>query len=191
MIGKIFITRSGYDPELGRHVKDPYLGANPSLGACRPDIRKQLRPGDHIFTISGKVREAPQFVMVGFEIASKISANDAYKSLPARRLHLLKDGQLDGNIIVDSRGRQHRLDDHQTFDRRTDNYILGTNEVVLATPEEIARGRRETLEALQEILKVKGSAPIDIVGRWGKKLVEDQVLQLRRWLLSIKRGGAA
>jgi hypothetical protein len=27
MIGKIFITRSGYDPQLGKHVKDPYLGA--------------------------------------------------------------------------------------------------------------------------------------------------------------------
>jgi hypothetical protein len=27
MIGKIFITSSGYDPQLGKHVKDPYLGA--------------------------------------------------------------------------------------------------------------------------------------------------------------------
>ena len=24
MVGKIFITRSGYDPQLGRHIKDPY-----------------------------------------------------------------------------------------------------------------------------------------------------------------------
>lgn len=43
MIGKIFITRSGYDPQLGKHVKDPYLGDCPTLGACRPDIRKQLQ----------------------------------------------------------------------------------------------------------------------------------------------------
>jgi hypothetical protein len=54
MIGKIFITRSGYDPQLGKHVKDPYLGANPTLGACRPDVRRQLNEGDHIFVISGK-----------------------------------------------------------------------------------------------------------------------------------------
>jgi hypothetical protein len=33
MIGKIFITRSGYDPQLGKHVKDPYLGPCPTL-AC-------------------------------------------------------------------------------------------------------------------------------------------------------------
>jgi hypothetical protein len=36
MVGKIFITRSGYDPQLGKHVKDPYLGPCPTLGACRP-----------------------------------------------------------------------------------------------------------------------------------------------------------
>lgn len=42
MVGKIFITRTGYDPQLGKHVKDPYLGPCPTLGACRPDVRKQL-----------------------------------------------------------------------------------------------------------------------------------------------------
>jgi hypothetical protein len=30
MVGKIFITRQGYDPQLGKHVKDPYLGPNPA-----------------------------------------------------------------------------------------------------------------------------------------------------------------
>jgi hypothetical protein len=39
MIGKIFITRSGYDPQLGKHVKDPYLGANPTLGAYDPPTK--------------------------------------------------------------------------------------------------------------------------------------------------------
>ena len=36
MVGKIFITRTGYDPQLGKHVKDRYLGPRPTLGACRP-----------------------------------------------------------------------------------------------------------------------------------------------------------
>ena len=70
MVGKIFITRSGYDPQLGKHVKDPYLGPNPTLGACRPDVRKQLQQGDHIFVVSGKIPVAPQYVMGGFEIAA-------------------------------------------------------------------------------------------------------------------------
>jgi len=63
MIGKIFITRNGYDPQLGKHVKDPYLGPCPTLGACRPDIRSQLEERDHIFVISGKVPEANQLFL--------------------------------------------------------------------------------------------------------------------------------
>ena len=77
MIGKIFITSSGYDPVLGQHVKDPFLGPNPSLGACRPDIRRQVRIGDHIFVVSGKVSNAKQFVMCGFEVVRKMNARDA------------------------------------------------------------------------------------------------------------------
>jgi hypothetical protein len=38
-----------------QHVKDPYLGPCPTLGACRPDIRKQLERGEHIFVISGRI----------------------------------------------------------------------------------------------------------------------------------------
>lgn len=49
MVGKILITSSGYDPHLGKHVKDPHLGPCPTLGACRPDVRRKLEIGDHIF----------------------------------------------------------------------------------------------------------------------------------------------
>ena len=89
MIGKIFVTSSGYDPEKGKHVKDPYLGPNPSLGACRPDIREQLQKGDHVFVVSGKVRGVDQVVLGGFEVAEKISAMEAYERFPEQRLRLL------------------------------------------------------------------------------------------------------
>lgn len=42
--GYIFITKSGYDPGAGKHVKDPYLGDIPTIGACRPDLRKRVEP---------------------------------------------------------------------------------------------------------------------------------------------------
>src|SRR5712671_5416447 len=100
MIGKIFITSTGYDPQLGKHVKDPYLGDGPTLGACRPDVRKQLAKGDHIFVISGKIRSVNQYVMGGFEVAAKIDALTAYEYFPHLRLRALSDGQLTGNIIV-------------------------------------------------------------------------------------------
>ena len=82
MKGKIFVTSSGFDPEKGKDVKDPYLGPNPSLGACRPDIRKQLQKRDQIFVVSGKIRNVAQFVIGGFEIEEKISALEAYHRFP-------------------------------------------------------------------------------------------------------------
>lgn len=187
MIGRIFITSSGYDPEQGRHVKDPYLGNNPSLGACRPDIRRRVCPGDHIFTISGKVRDYPQFIMGGFEVAAKIHANDAYRLYPEHRLRKRSDGQLEGNIIVDPYGQQDELDSHDKFDQRIENYIVGKNAIALVTPEEIARGRAETLDVLCGVLGKRGSRPVDVIGRGGCKLTEKQVLELREWLASVKR----
>lgn len=186
MIGKIFITRSGYDPELGKHVKDPYLGENPTLGACRPDVRKQLDKGDHIFVISGKIPQFSQFVMGGFEINAKIPAIEAYKRLPELRLRQRDDGQLTGNIIVDATGAQHALDDHNSFDKRIKNYVIGCNVLALDQPDEILRGRKETMEMLQEVMHKKGSSPVEVVGRWGARLQEDQVYKLREWLKTIK-----
>jgi uncharacterized protein YdcH (DUF465 family) len=187
MVGKIFITRSGYDPQVGKHVKDPYLGPVPTLGACRPDIREQLGIGDHIFVISGKVSRVNQFVMGGFEIASKVPAAEAYRMFPELRLQRLPDGQLTGNIIVGPDGRQHALDDHNSFDRRIKNYVIGSNRIAVETADEIAQAREQTTEALSEILKKRGKTPLDIVGRWGSKLSESQVLELRDWLMQIKR----
>jgi hypothetical protein len=187
MIGKIFITRSGYDPQLGKHVKDPYLGANPTMGACRPDIRKQLKQGDHLFVISGRIPEANQFVMGGFEIESKIPAIEAYHRIPDQRLSRLPDGQLTGNIIVTPEGMRHPLDDHKSFEKRIENYILGTNLISLSTPKEIAEGREQTLEALREILGKKGKTPFAVVGHFGTQLTEKQIIQLRDWLNAIKQ----
>jgi hypothetical protein len=113
MIGKIYITSSGYDPQLGKDVNDPYLGPCPTLGACRPDIRKRLQAGDHIFVVSGKIPDAEQFVLGGFEIAEKITASEAYIRFPELRLSKREDGQVTGNVIVNADGKQHELDHHQ------------------------------------------------------------------------------
>lgn len=187
MNGRIFITRTGYDPQLGRHIKDPYLGDKPSIGACHADFRKQLNVGDHLFLISGKVKDANQFVVGGFEIAEKMHAMEAFHRFPEQRLHKLADGQLAGNIIIDDAGRQHKWDDHNNFDRRLDNYVIGKNGIVIETVDEIERGRRETMEALQEIMKKKGNRPFDIVGRGGRKVSEKQIVELRDWLASLKQ----
>ena len=185
MIGKIFITSSGYDPHLGRHVKDPYLGPNPSLGACRPDIRRQVRVGDHIFVVSGKVNNAKQFMMCGFEVVRKINARDAYVEFPDRRLHRQEDGQLTGNIIVNANGSQHHLDDHPNFDKRLPNYLLGDRNIAPMSPNGISLAREQTLDVLRDVLRKNGKSPIEVIGRWGSQLNEDQVHAIRNWLHSL------
>jgi hypothetical protein len=187
MFGNIFITRSGYDPEKGKHVKDPYLGNVPTLGACRPDIRHRVAPGDYIFVISGKLPRVPQYIIGGFEVEQKIDAMTAYRMFPDQRLHLREDGELGGNVIVNSRGKQHRLDSHTSFERRISDYVIGRNPIALTTPDEVSRGREQTLDVLRSVLRKPGLSPIDVVGRWGSKLSEDQVLQLRDWLYSLKQ----
>jgi hypothetical protein len=187
MIGEIFITRTGYDPEKGKLVKDPYLGDIPSLGICRPDIRKRVVPGDYIFVVSGKYPGVQQYVIGAFEVDHKIDAMTAFRRFPEQRLYRLDNGQVGGNIIVNSRGKQHRLDEHESFERRIDNYVIGRNPVALVAPQEIARSRAETLNVLREIMRKPGQSAINVIGR-GSKLTEDQVLQLRDWLYSIKQG---
>ena len=176
MIGKIFITSSGYDPEKGKHVKDPYLGPCPTLGACRPDIRKKLQEGDQIFVISGKIPDADQFVIGGFQIAEKISACEAYLRFPYLRLSERDDGQVTGNVIVNSRGKQHKLDHHKSFERRIENYVVGTNPIVLSTPAEVTEGRRRTLEILRDVFRKNGDTPRASLG--GSNLTENQILKL-------------
>jgi hypothetical protein len=96
---------------------------------------------------------------------------------------------LTGNVIVDAGGAQHELDTHDTatFAKRISNYIVGTDCIALNDPAEIALGREQTLDVLREVFKKNGGSPFEIVGHYGSKLTEDQVIELRKWLLSLKK----
>jgi hypothetical protein len=186
MIGKIFVTSTGYDPDKGKHVKDPYLGPQPSLGACRPDIRKTLQKGDQVFVVSGKIPAAAQYVIGGFEVAEKISALEAYLRFPDQRLRLRCDDQVTGNVIVDAAGRQHELDHHTSFEARVQNYLVGTNPIALATAAEVAEGRERTLEILRDVFEKKGDSIRSLIGRCSN-LTEKQVHKLRAHLEALKK----
>lgn len=185
----VYITSSGYDPEKGKNLKDPYLGAIPTLGACMPNIRRLVVPGDQIFVISGKVPGVQQFVIGGFEVAEKINPMIAYRRFPDLRLHLNEQGNVEGNVILNSRRKQHHLDRHdsESFENRIKDYVVGRNPIALTAPQEIARGRRETMDVLRQVLRKPGVAPINVVGRWSK-LEQIQALEIRDWLFTIKSG---
>lgn len=186
--GYIYITSSGFDPELGMGLSDPHFGDPPTLGACMPNIREQVGTGDHIFVISGKVPQASQLVMGGFEVAEKLNSMvEAYWRFPSLRLHKDSDGHITGNIIVSPDGYQHSLDSHRpfNFERRIKNYVIGKNPIVLRSSEEMDLGRQETLPILREVLGKKGESPIKVVGRWSR-LDKKQIIMIRDWLEDLR-----
>jgi len=183
MKGYIYTMYAGADPAHDWTLNDPIFGGSPTLGACVPHIRRAVNVGDHIFVISGHIPGVRQFLVGGFEVAEKISALTAYKRFPENRLK--KGGeQVLGNIIVNSRGDHHPLDEHENFERRIENYIVGRDPVVLTTPQQFKAAREETMEMLSDVFGKKGKKPFEVIGRH-RKMDERQIEQVRDWLKSL------
>lgn len=184
----IFVS-PGSDPGAGRALVDPILTAKkPTMGTCRPDLRRMVKPGDHVFVISGSLgRTHRQYVIGGMEVDStlrdQIEALDAY---PENAL-TFEGRQKSGNIIVTADGDQHPRDRHSNFKERIKNYVQGRNPVVLETPREVELGRERTVEILADLFGRHGSTRVQqIVGRH-RRLSDEQAQRLRSALLEIKR----
>ena len=156
-----------------------------------PNIRRLVIPGDFIFVVSGKIPAFQQYVVGGMRVKEKIDALAAYRRFPENRLTTGNTGLLEGNVIVDSKGKQHPLDHHDsnTFAERINNFIVGSNPVALQTDREVALGREQTLGKLSDVLGKRGNRVIDVMSRWAK-LNESQVQEMLSWLQGIKASAA-
>lgn len=184
MNGYIYTMFAGADPGHGWVMNDPIFGKVPTLGACVPHIRRAVTLGDYIFVVSGRIPGEKQFVVGGFEVQAKIDALAAFKKYPENRLWIDKEGRLKGNIIVNSEGNHHPLDDHNNFERRIENYIVGGNPISLETPRQYDAARKDTLNVLSDIFGKKGLRVFDVIGRH-RKMDTRQVQQMLTWLKSI------
>lgn len=183
MKGYIYTMYAGADPGHDWTLNDPIFGRSPTLGACVPHIRRAVDIGDHIFVISGHIPGVKQFIVGSFEVSEKISALAAYKRFPENRLKKNGD-QVLGNIIVDGHGKHHPLDEHENFEKRIENYIVGRDPVVLTTPLQFKAAREETMDILLDVFEKDGKKPFDIIGRH-RKMNEHQVEQVRTWLKNL------
>lgn len=186
--GYIYITGTGFDPGSKQNLTDPSLfGSVPTLGACMPNIRRFVGPGDYVFVISGSTPGLPQYLIGGMKVARKVDARAAYAELPSHRLARGEDGVVRGNIIAGANGEQDLLDVHPPaeFEKRTSNYVIGDGAVLLETSREVALGRAKTIPFLAKLFKQKGERPIDIIGRM-KKLDAAGVKAILEWLSEIK-----
>lgn len=183
------------DPGMGHPLADPLLtsGSRPTMGTCRPDLRRLVRPGDQIFVISGSMGpQHRQYVIGGLEIAQKLDDQlAALREFPENALRF-EAGKKVGNIIVTPNGDQHPQDTHpsDTFEDRIKNYLVGRNVVVLESQREVELGRERTVDILSSIFGRSGPRVAQIVGRT-RKLTIEQADRLRSELLAIKREAAS
>jgi hypothetical protein len=184
MKGYIYTMYAGADPGHGWTMNDPIFTPTPTLGACMPNIRRAVSEGDYIFAISGRVNGERQFVVGGFRVAEKIDALAALGRFPQYRLAKRADGNVDGNIIITAQGTHHPLDHHANFERRVENYIVGTDPVYLSTDAQYRRGREETVPILSKIFARDGQKVSEIIGRY-RRMEKNQVEQLLTWLEGI------
>lgn len=175
------------DPGIGVRLDDPIFGRITTMGQCRPDLRRLIKPGDHIFVISGTNKGVSQYVIGGFEVDEKLDALLAHKRFPDLRLKI-ENGEKVGNIIVDGQGKHHPLDHHpeHNFKRRIQNYLVGRNHIQLNTDSEIRLGRENSLEILKEIFNTPRARKIrEIIGR-SARMDEAQVDKLLEALKELK-----
>lgn len=184
--GRIYTMYQNADPGMGWQMDDPiFTKKGATLGACVPNIRRAVKLGDYMFVISGKYAGVQQYVIGAFRVDEKINALAAYKRFPENRKIKRGDGTIGGNVIIDSKGNQHKLDNHTNYERRLENYLIGKNPVLLDKPSEIERSRQETLPFLSDLFGKSGNRVFDIIGRQ-RKLNEEQVNKMLKWLEDIK-----
>jgi len=195
MSSYIFVS-PGSDPGMGRPLHDPVFkaGTRPTMGSCRPDLRRQVRLGDQVFVISGSMgprKGVAQYVIGGLVVDEIIDTQlAAYEQFPEHRLHYDQRGNRSGNIIVLPDGAQHPRDHHEerTFNSRIKNYLVGRDPVVISSQKEVELAREHSVQILAEVLDRPGARSMkDIVGRSWRKLSTEQANRLREALLSLKK----
>jgi hypothetical protein len=186
MKGYIYTMYAGADPGHGWVLNDPIFGKTPTLGACVPHIRRQVVEGDYIFAISGRVPGDKQFVVGGFKVAEKIDALTAFRRFPEYRMVRESDGSIRGNVIVGPDGRQIPFDTHSNFESRVQNYVVGRDPVVLETPPQFEKARKETISLLRTLFQKQGERVFDIIGRH-RRMDSKQVEDLLSWINSVKQ----
>lgn len=187
MKGYIYTMYKGADPAIGWDMTDPIFKGVPSMGACRPDIRRKVEKGDYIFAISGRVSKIQQHIVGGFAVDKKINALAAYELFPENRLLLDDQGLFHGNIIVDEHGNHIEYDQHSNWKNRVENYIIGTDAVYFEEEKEIRKAKDGTLDILNQIFDKNEERLFKIIGRFGKELTENQVQELLEWMEKIKK----
>nr|WP_068890981.1 hypothetical protein [Pedobacter panaciterrae] len=185
MKGYIYTMFPGADPSNGWEMTDPIFKNTPTMGACRPDIRRSVERGDYIFSISGRVVNVKPHIVGAFSVDDKINALAALNRFPQNAMQIDENGKLQGNIIVDAQGNHLDIDYHDNYKKRIENYIIGRDPIFFEEQEEIKKAKDETVSILNDIFGKNEDRVHKIIGRC-RKLDSHQVNELLDWMNKIK-----
>jgi hypothetical protein len=166
-------------------MNDPIFRPVPTLGACVPNLRRQVDLGDWLFVVSGRTKVERQYIVGGLRVAEKIDHLAALARFPELQVRRDQSGHVYGNIIVNEDGSHHSDDNHDSFEKRIENYIVGGDARFLESPNEVQRSREETLGVLSDLFGQAGNRPFDMIGRQ-RRLNEEQIDRLNKWLADVK-----
>jgi hypothetical protein len=187
MKGYIFVS-PGSDPGAGRPLADPIFGRTTTMGMCRPDLRGQVKKGDSLFVLSGKIEGFQQYLIGGLSVGQQLGALAALAKFPENKLKQQDDGSKTGNIIVTATGERDPLDHHSaaSFKKRIQNFIIADDAVYVEAQKEIELARQRTLDILRRVFdKPKAESVHKLIYR-GRVLNEKQIAMLVEALESIK-----
>ncbi len=165
---------------------DPHFWAcPPTWGICRNDLRAKAEPGDVIFFVLPRRGRHPQMIFGFLKIAEIISHKEAFGrvKLMAKRMG---NKTPNGNIIVDAMGRYNRFDEgahRHKFEKIKAHYAIGDESGSrMLTAADIKSLLPTFIPTLSSILGVSGTRAIDLISRKGRRLDDEQVRSLLRWL---------
>lgn len=174
MKGYVYKLYAGADESIGWVLNDPIFGNFSTLGACVPNVREAVDVGDWVFAVSGRVPQKVPYIVGGFKVDEKISAIEAHIRFPSYRLNVGSNGQILGNVIVDEKGGHHPLDGHDNFNRRKENYLVGTESLYPKDADEIELVRGRTHAIMEKVLHKQSNSIFGLMSRW-RRLDSDQV----------------
>ena len=164
---------------------DPHFwNSPPTWGVCRTDFRSKLEKGDYIFFVLPKYTTLPQMIYGYMKIIDNITHIDAYKRFPQKRMK--RNGNPNGNIIVGKNGEYNDYDDNiheDRFAKIKQYYVVGDRiRSQFLKPEKIKLLAPTFLQTLNKVFNINPDNIFSIIGRKGRKLNEEQINTLLRWL---------
>jgi len=164
---------------------NPHIWSSPyTWGICRPDLRNCINPGDYVFYVFGSTADYPQTIFAYIKVAKVITHLEAFKEFRSKRM--TSDKNPNGNIIVDYAGDYNKYDGgvHKyNFNKIKSYYAVADKKFSRKlTENEIIIKAKSFILILREVFSKDGDRPIHFISRKGRKLNEDQINIILKWL---------